>query len=442
MSERKFRVVMFSILLLGFFSFGLYAQTITFWTTETEVDRMRVQQQMAAEFQGSTGIEVQVIPVDENLLSERLTAAQAARDLPDVIFHPVDFTIGWAEQGILDWRAAAEVVGELGTGTFAAGPLALAEFMGGYSAVPADGWGQLLVYRKDLVEANNLPTPDTWDNILTVAEALHNPPRMFGFAAATAPDQVYTQQVFEGFALSNGAALVDATGNVNLNTPEFRETLDFYKQLVEFTPPGSIFWRQTRLFYLGDRIAMMVWSPFILDELSGLRRDQPILVPDLAQKTGFVTVIQGPNGAAQYGQVSYFGITTGANTPAAKEWVKFLLTDGYLRWLSFAPEGKFPMRRGTLADPDAFIRGWAELEFGATTRAKISEFYGPEVVEAILSGIEGFNRWGFTAGKGALVSKIYGTKVVPELVVDFLRGKLTTTEAAAEIDAAVKALEE
>ena len=80
---------------------------ITFWTTENEKDRLETQKDIAHAFTQKTGIDVRVIPVQENLLTQRMTAAFAARSLPDVVFHPIDFTIGWAEAGVLDDRAAS-----------------------------------------------------------------------------------------------------------------------------------------------------------------------------------------------------------------------------------------------------------------------------------------------------------------------------------------------
>jgi len=421
---------------------------ITFWTMEVEKDRLEVQKTLARTFTEKSGIGLRVVPVEENLLAERVTAAYAARSLPDVIFHPIDFTIGWAEAGILDARSATEVIQQLDQDTFGKGPLNLARVPDGFAAVPADGWGQLLLYRKDLFKEKNLAVPDRWDRILEAARALHNPPLLWGFEAATDPGQTYTQQVFEHIALSNGVRLTDASGKVNLNTPEMVETLEFYKALSRFTPPGNLYWLHTRMDYLSGRAAMVIWSPFILDELSGLRRDQPV-VPDLAKgepgllarNTGFVTIIQGPKGSAQYGQINYLGITRDADQEAAKAWVAFLLTDGYLKWLGMAAEGKLPVRKGTPEEPNRFIEGWTDLEFGVTTRAKISRFYGMDVVNSIVGGVEGFDRWGFAEGKGALVSKIYGTKVVPEVLKRYLDGELTATQAAAMMDERVKALE-
>jgi multiple sugar transport system substrate-binding protein len=421
---------------------------ITFWTTEVEKDRLEVQNSIAAEFTQKTGIRVRVIPVEENLLSERITAAFAAKSLADVIFHPIDFTIGWSKAGILDFHAATEVITSLGKETFSPGPLNLVGVAGGYGAVPADGWGQLLLYRKDLFSEKNLAAPDHWNHILAAAKALHDPPLMWGFEAATDPSQTYTQQVFEHIALSNKVHLTTKQGQLNLNTPEMIEAIEFYKALAAFSPPGNLYWLHTRMDYLSGRAAMIVWSPFILDELSGLRRDQPV-VPDiargepgwLARNTGFVTTIRGPRGAAQYGQTNYFGISCDADKEAAQKWVAFLLTEGYLRWLGMAAEGKLPVRKGTPAEPNRFVEGWMNLEFGVTTRAKISQFYGMDVVNAIIAGADSFDRWGFAEGKGALVTKIYGTKVIPETLKRFLDGEITAREAAEMMDQKVKAME-
>ena len=162
----------------------------------------------------------------------------------------------------------------------------------------------------------------------------------------------------------------------------------------------------------------------------------------LARNTGFVTIIRGPKGAAQYGQINYLGITRDADKTSAKQWVDFLLNEGYLRWLGMAAEGKLPVRKGTRDAPKGFVDGWKELEFGVTTRARISEFYGTDVAKTIVAGVEGFDRWGFAEGKGALVSKIYGTKVIPKILKRFLNNELSAKDAARMMNEQVKALEE
>lgn len=417
---------------------------LTFWTTEIEPERMAIQKNLAERFKAASGVEVEIVPVEESELPTRVLAAAAANALPDVIFVPLDYVITWVKEGILDPKAATAVVTALGVETFAEGPLGLASVGLGWAGAPADGWGQLLLFRKDLF-ADRAPDtllgkPDTWEKILSAAQALHAPPKLWGIAVGTDPTQVYMQQVFEHLALSNGARLVNtATREVDLNTPELVQTLKFYKTLAGFTPPGDIYWRQTREDYFAGRIAMIIWSPFILDELAGLRDSTPVTAPGLPrplhEMTGVVTSFQGPLGAepAQWGQVSYFGITVDANANARK-WVEFVLADGYLDWLSMAPEGKFPLRR-------EFVDGWKKLEIGVDRRAKVSDVYSDEIIDSIIRGVAKFDRWGFNQGRGACVGQIYGTKDVIRILRRYLDGEIDAKAAAGQMTEAVRRLE-
>jgi len=310
------------------------AQTVTFWTTEEQPARMAVQEEIAAAFEAASGISVTVVPVSESQLGERITAAFAAGDLPDVIFHPVNYTVGWAEAGILDTAAASETVANLGVDTFGAGTLALMSYRGETAAVPADGWTQLLLYRSDLFAEAGLGTPNDYGSILVAARALHDPPNMYGFVAATDPSQDYMMQVLEHLALANGVQLIDDAGNVTIDTPAFVEFLAFYQELVELSPPGNLYWLQSRELYQGGQAAMIVWSPFILDELAGLRDEVPVPADEgeesgwLARNTGFVTSIAGtsyPEGAG-WAQVQGFGITVDADIDAAQAFIEYVLT--------------------------------------------------------------------------------------------------------------------
>ena len=123
----------------------------------------------------------------------------------------------------------------------------------------------------------------------------------------------------------------------------------------------------------------------------------------------------GPSGApAQYGQVSSFGIGTGADAEAAQAFIEFWLSDGYLDWLSVSPEGKLPLRRGTADNPTEYLDGWKQLETGVDRKATLTDFYGEEIIDTLIAGTDGFNRWGFPQNQGELVAATYQTLYVPE----------------------------
>lgn len=417
--------------------------TIQFWSTETQPERLEITKGIIAGFTEATGINVILVPVDENGLPESMVSAAATGLLPEVIFHPVDFTVGWANQGLLDTQAAADTVAALGADTFQPGALELASVGGSPAAVPSDGWGQLLVYRKDLFDAAGLSAPDTFANIQAAAEALHDPGNgFFGITAATAGGEVFTQQTVEHFMLANGCALTDGNA-ATLDTPECSEALEFYTNLTgSFGTGAGQDVVTTRATYFAGDAAMIVWSPFILDEMAGLRdsafpaceecADNPSF---LAEASGIIPSFSGPSGApAQYGQVSNMGIGSGSNVAAAQQFIEYFLTEGYLDWLSTSPEGKLPMRLGTADNPTQFVDGWKELETGVDRRAKLSDFYPSDVIDALVAGADSFDRWGFRVGQGELVTAIYSSLPVPGAVSAILDGA-SVESAAAEMQA-------
>lgn len=423
----------FSIAALALFSVAsLSAQTLKFWTPEEQPERIAKQEELAAEFKAKTGIEVQIIPVTEKDLGKRTTAAFAANELPDIIYHSVQYVLPWAEAGILDADAATEVINELDAKTFAQGPLDMAKSDAGYVSVPVDGWTQLLVYRRDLFRKHGLAAPTSLANITEAIEKLHNPPNMYGFVAATKIDENYMMQMLEHFLLANGYSVVKADGSINKDRQKIAEFLKFYKGIAKASPPGELYWKQSRELYFAGKTAMIVWSPFILDELAGLRDSAPPTINNdpqsraLALKTGFVTKISSPGNpqGAGWADTRYLGITADAQTDEAIQFVKFALNEGYGHILSMAAEGKFPTRQGTLEDPKKYINVWSKQEVGVDRKAKLLDLYPEDVIDDIVDGLKGASRWGIKENQLNRSSKIINSLVFNRVTRMYIDGDI------------------
>ncbi len=420
---------------------GANADSIRFWTTEEQPERLAKQQEMAAAFTAESGVEVEVIPVSEKDLATRATAAYAAGDLPDVIYHPLVNTLPWAEDGILDTDAATEVLESLGRDTFAAGSIEMATVEGGgVAAVPVDGWTQMIVYRKDKFDEAGLEAPTTYAAVIAALEKLHNPPEMYGFVAPTKVDESFMSQVLEHVFLANGVSPVGPDGFMPLDEAKTIEVLDFYKAIVEASPKGELYWKQSREMYFAGQAAMIIWSPFILDELAGLRDSAPPTINDdptsseLASLTGVVTTFAGPSNpdGAAWGDTRYFGITNDADTDAAMDFVKYSMDEGYTQTLSIAPEGKFPVRKGTADDAEKFTMAWSKLPVGVDRKAPLSELYAPEMIGEIVGGLDVAQRWGVKDGQLALASKMINSQTFNRLVREYIDGE---RDAAATVAA-------
>lgn len=423
------------------------AGPITFWTAEDNATRVQATQAIVDRFEAASGIAVEVVAIAEDQLQAQVTAASAAGTLPDVFGAlSLGFIHSLATEGIADAAAATAVVDALGRDTFSARALELVTTDGQLAGVPSDSWAQLLVYRKDLFQAAGLAAPDTWDAIAAAATAL-NKDGVAGIVAATGPADSFTQQTFEYFALANGCQVVDDAGSVTIDAPACVDTFAFYADLIK---TGSVAGLQdadtTRAAYFAGDAAMIVWSSFLLDELGGLRSDalptcaecqaDPLF---LAANSGIVTAIDGPSGdATQFGELVSFVISKDADQDAARAFVEFMMSDGYVDWLALAPEGKFPTRLGTAGNPTEYADAWADLDVGVDSKKPLADIYPVDVIATLVSSTDTMNRWGFPQGRGAIVGPLLVELPIPKALGESLDGSATPDEAAAHAKADVE----
>lgn len=228
---------------------------ITVWTVLVLPNELEQMQSVLDDFTAGTGIETELVAIDPGDMPTAVTNAAAAGDLPDVLFHTVDLTQGWAADGILDAGAAEDVIASLGRETFNPAALDLVRSEGRTAAVPSDGWGQLIFYREDLFEEAGLEPPTDFDAIEEAARTLHGGDTV-GLLAGTSTSTPYTQQTFEHIALANGCELVDSEGRVDFHTPRCVEAIDRYTTwMTEYSAGGQQDELSTRATYLSGRAA-------------------------------------------------------------------------------------------------------------------------------------------------------------------------------------------
>ena len=346
------------------------AVTIEFWHTEVEQNRQETFKAIIGEFERrNPDIKVQVQAIEENDIRPRLLAAQAARQLPDLILVTYEVILRLGNANLLDTTMADRLIEELGRSDFYRGGL---EFVrnpaGGHYGVPFSAWVQGIWYRQDWLSERGLAPPLTWDTIIEAARKLNEPQeRVYGIVIGTSKD-FYAEQVFTQFALSNGAYLFDLNGGVTFNTPEIVETLTYYKRLAEFTPPGSESWREARDLYLNGTLGMMFYSTFIMDDIGiGETGFRGAIVPNLVRKTGFAPYTERTRRAA-YGTGLGFGMfatSTPEEREAAARLVKFLMAkDNYIRLAHMAVGGFNPMLRSIATSPDFLqhpvLKAWGD----------------------------------------------------------------------------------
>jgi multiple sugar transport system substrate-binding protein len=423
-------------------------KSITFWLAEDVAQRVAAIETIVKGFQEKSGVQVKVVAIAEDQLATQIQTASAAGTLPDVM-GPMSLGLvqNLATDDLVDPDAANEVIENLGRDTFSERALSLVQADGKPLGVPSDTWTQLLVYRKDLFEKAGLQTPDTFDKILAAATKLKQPGQN-GIVAATKAGESFTEQTFEYFGLANGCQLTDDQGAIQLTSPQCVATFKFYDDMIKGgSAKGGQDVDTTRAAYLAGKAGMIVWSSFLLDELAGLRNDALPTCEQcrsdkrfLSDNSGVVTAISGPDGGqpAQFGEISNYVLIKDGNVDPAKQFVEYMLSDGYVDWLAVTPEGRFPARSGTKDNPEEYNEAWSKLEVGVDSKAPLSELYGPEVLEALTKSTDTMNRWGFEQGQGKIVGALAAEQPIPKAVAAMLDGQLTPDAAAKQAQADVE----
>ena len=420
---------------------------LTVWILEDQPDRVRATRANVARFADAGGFDVEVVPVGDDELAGRVAGAAARGQLPDVLQLPMASAHAYARDGLLSRDAAQDVVDRLGEETFSARALSLMTSEGTVTAVPSDAWGQLLVYRKDLFEGAGLRAPRSLEDVRRAARRLRRPLRA-GIAMATSASP-FTGETFEHVALAAGCQLLDDAGAVALTSPECVRAFEIYVELARTAPRATGQGvDSTREDYFAGDAAMVFWSPFLLDAMAGLRDDAVPTCPQcrgdrafLARVSGLVGALDSPGGApAQFGTISGWGIAATADIEGAEQFVEYMMSDGYLRWLALAPQGKFPVRTGDGTEPDRYIRAWGRLPSGVERKAPLSRYYAPASIASFGEGARSLRRWGFEQDGAALVGAMRGPEPVARAVAAAVAGRVTPAEAARRAQADVERL--
>ncbi len=359
--KRKYLMLISLVLVFTLvFSFNAFAKTeIEYWTTQTEEERASVIRDIARRFEeDNPNFSVNVVTVQENDVPTKLAAGMAANKLPEAIEVGAENILNLGAEGMIHTQAVEEVINVIGRDDLYDGAVQLlASPEEGHYGIPMHGWVQGIWYREDLFKEKGLEPPTTWENILTAAKEFYNPDeQQYGIVIGTGKDS-YARQTFTQYALSNNARIFDKEGNLVFNSPEMVETLKYYSDLAQYTPPGPDGWRDARDLYLAGRVPMMMYSTYIMDDIgieaTGYEGEKGAIVENLVDKTGFANRITKKTSSA-FGQIVGLTILKGneeRKVEGAKLFAKYLMSDQqYIDFLHTAPGGMNPTRKSIASD--------------------------------------------------------------------------------------------
>lgn len=212
--------------------------TLRFWTSQSAPNQMKVWQDIFGRFEAQhPDFTVAIEKYSDDTLWPKLSAAYAARDLPDLITYVQAYTVVTLNQkGLIE--PFDDVIKAVGEDDFYPNMRDVYKDKGSYMAATLNNQtSSNLFYRTDLLQEAGVEPPRYWDELLNVAKKTTKN----GIYGNTLPfgrnSMASTMMVM--FVRQSGGAIVNPDMSVAFNSPEVVATLEFLKEIFQYAPPGA-----------------------------------------------------------------------------------------------------------------------------------------------------------------------------------------------------------
>ena len=382
---------------------------LTLWHQEQPPNRVKQFQKVIDAFNNSQK-DIQVKQQVQNWEDayQKTTSAIQAGTPPDIQFTIPDFTVAIKQTGAV--QPVEDIVDEIDSShAFLGNAVQPYEYEEHTWAVPLFGMIQMLWYRKDMYEAAGLDPnspPKNWDELSQYSEQLTSGDK-YGMGI-TSSKHLYTDQEFYTFMITNGGKeLFAEDGSVAFDTPNNVETVAYYSDLSEFSPPGSNSWTwaEPQAAFNNGTLAMAIekgqfLSPF--EEASGRPPEDLGVAPVPWPPSGERGSIYYSNGAMLLSQEE-------EKKAAAKEFLKFI----------FDPKNYADL---LLGEPGLFLPVTEDGDSPAWKDSEVLAKY-PEAVNLMVEQSKYGYLFGFTGGQipegiGQISAENLLSQVVQKAVVE------------------------
>ena len=381
--------------------------TIEFMHSSVEQDRLKVIDKLVADFEKENpDIKVKQMPVEEDAYNTKVVTLARSNKLPGVIEVSQDFAKVMDKDELIDQKAVGNVMKKVGEDNYYDGAkkLVRTEDGSGYIAAPISGWVQGIWYNKKTLSDAGFSEPTTWDSVLEIAKHFNDAGnKKYGIAMPTA-DSTMTEQAFSQFALSNNANVLDDKGKVTINTPEMKQALDYYKELSQYTMPGSNDVTEIKDAFMNGSTPMAIYSTYILPSVfeEGKSEDIGFAIPTNKQE-------------AVYGTVSGLTISAGLDKEqkaASEKFVEYLSEAKNMeKWVLMSPGGAQPVNK-KVVDSSSYQSNEVISAFGELPKEIASSFDKVQVFGLV--GDKNFTKMGDITSSGAISKAVNGVTVGKE----------------------------
>jgi len=208
----------------------------------------------------------------------------------------------------------------------------------------------IYAFRRDLLEEKGIEPPKTLEEMEAAADALHDPPNMYGI---TLRGKAAVWVMWGAFLWNMGGSWQDEDGNLAIATPEAIAAAETYVRLLQnYGPPGSTGydWLECSSLFSQGQAGMWVDGSDLIAKSENPENSV------IADKIGYSLLPEGPGG--QFGPVACVGW---AISPFSQK------KEASFYFLQWATNKSNQLRAMISGSPAARVSAWEHPDFAANS---------------------------------------------------------------------------
>lgn len=401
--------------------------TIQYWTFMPTASRFPGRPQLFAPFETDNKAKIAITEItDLNAMSEKLLAASAAKQVPDLLDPGfTEMAVSWGKAGIT--TDLSDVVTALGGASkFYPGWIRDLNCGGKMHGVPYMAPVLILWYRKDIFQQKNIKVPATWDDWLTAAEQAggvdpSTNKQIYGVSGYLSATHAHV--MWQNLIGPNNGEAFDQNLKVVVNqNPQVLHAMEFMLQLSKYFQPGAVNanYGDTGNLFVSGTLAMTMTST---TETNAILKAHADMVPKVATTTiPFGHDSDKTRGA--FGDCYSWAIPAQSKiVDLSKKFVEwFMSPDTYIQAFKTIDYGHTPVLQSVISDPQfakivpAFGVDVVKTGLDAAKIATLpAEDYGPNPIANLIT----------TTGTWSnFLQRLYNKTDTPQAGLDALAGKI------------------
>ena len=396
---------------------GELSGEITFWHSFTQGARMEAIQAAADQFMADNpGVTINIETMAWGDFNTKWNAGITTGDLPDI--STAQNTGEVVEMLNADVLAPMDsTIDAIGRDLFSANALADMSMDDTTYGIPYYSHAQVMWYRTDLLEANNLEVPTTWDEFYEAAVALTKD-GVYGCAFSCSPNDLLCTRYLNYYVRSGGGSLLNDDLTANLTSDLAIDGINFWLEVYKNCSPA-----ETINYTVNDHATLYYQGTTAFDfnsgfMISGVESNRPDLLEYVSCAPLPLMAEGDPYYSAEATHIPLVVWQNSEHPEICQAFIEYLYqTDNYLDFLAAVPVGMLPSIKG-IDENETYLSNPIVQQFS-------------DEAAVITKAVEEGTAIGFEHGPSAQAGLLTSQGVIEEMFQDIITNG-TDVETAAK----------